>query len=190
MFTQSLTTSTVVCFPSPSVGDQPSSGSWWWTGRPGMLRFMGLQRVGYDWATGLSNWTELKPAPSWQFTLLSQDHHCPWCPATEQQHRAIEKVPRNHNTVYELHTHCSDWLKNTRWNIAAINDSFTWLTSNEKVQFLREREEMKEKDFYQFQRNPWYHPEHFSGWNIFLILPSIMLCLFNFPFSAGIYFSF
>ena len=33
------------------------SGSWWWTGRPGMLRFMGLQRAGHDWATEL-NWTE------------------------------------------------------------------------------------------------------------------------------------
>ena len=33
------------------------SGSWWWTGRPGVLRFMGSQRVGHDWATGL-NWTE------------------------------------------------------------------------------------------------------------------------------------
>ena len=31
-------------------------GSWWWTGRPGMLRFMGSQRVGHDWATEL-NWT-------------------------------------------------------------------------------------------------------------------------------------
>ena len=27
-----------------------NSGSWWWTGRPGMLRFMGSQRVGHDWA--------------------------------------------------------------------------------------------------------------------------------------------
>ena len=27
------------------------SGSWWWTGRPGVLRFMGSQRVGHDWAT-------------------------------------------------------------------------------------------------------------------------------------------
>ena len=36
-----------------------NSGSWWWTGRPGVLRFMGLQRVGHDWATEL-NWTELK----------------------------------------------------------------------------------------------------------------------------------
>ena len=28
-----------------------NSGSWWWTGRPGMLWFMGLQRVGHDWVT-------------------------------------------------------------------------------------------------------------------------------------------
>ena len=34
------------------------SGSWWWTGRPGMLPFMGSQRVGHDWATEL-NWTEV-----------------------------------------------------------------------------------------------------------------------------------
>ena len=33
------------------------SGSLWWTGRPGMLQFMGLQRVGHNWATEL-NWTE------------------------------------------------------------------------------------------------------------------------------------
>ena len=35
-----------------------NSGSWWWTGRPGVLWFMGLQRVGHDWATE-PNWTEL-----------------------------------------------------------------------------------------------------------------------------------
>ena len=33
-------------------------GSWWWTGRPGVLWFMGSQRVGHDWATEL-NWTRL-----------------------------------------------------------------------------------------------------------------------------------
>ena len=31
-----------------------NSRSWWWTGRPGVLRFMGSQRVGYDWATELN----------------------------------------------------------------------------------------------------------------------------------------
>ena len=30
-----------------------NSGSWWWTGRPGVLRFMGLQRVEHDWVTEL-----------------------------------------------------------------------------------------------------------------------------------------
>ena len=34
------------------------SGSWWWTGRPGELLFMGLQRDRHDWATEL-NWTEM-----------------------------------------------------------------------------------------------------------------------------------
>ena len=34
-----------------------NSGSWWWTGRPGMLQFMGLQKVRHDGATEL-NWTE------------------------------------------------------------------------------------------------------------------------------------
>ena len=33
-----------------------NSGSWWWTGRPGVLQFMGSQRVRQDWATEL-NWT-------------------------------------------------------------------------------------------------------------------------------------
>ena len=36
-----------------------NSRSWWWTGRPVVLRFMGSQRVGHDWATEL-NRTELK----------------------------------------------------------------------------------------------------------------------------------
>ena len=34
-----------------------NSRSWWWTGRPGVLWFMGSQRVGHDWATEL-NWTD------------------------------------------------------------------------------------------------------------------------------------
>ena len=34
-----------------------NSGRWWWTGRPGMLRFMGSQIVRHDWVTEL-NWTE------------------------------------------------------------------------------------------------------------------------------------
>ena len=35
-----------------------NSGSWWWPGRPGVLWFMGSQRVGHDWATDLI-WSDL-----------------------------------------------------------------------------------------------------------------------------------
>ena len=41
------------------------SGSWWWTGRPGVLWFTGWQRVRHYWATEL-NWTE---------HFLSLGHH-------------------------------------------------------------------------------------------------------------------
>ena len=34
-----------------------NSRSLWWTRRPGVLRFLGSQRVGHDWVTEL-NWTE------------------------------------------------------------------------------------------------------------------------------------
>ena len=45
-----------------------SSGSWWWTGKPGVLQSMGSQKVGHDWTTEL-NWTEDLFSLS-SFTLL------------------------------------------------------------------------------------------------------------------------
>ena len=55
-----------------------NSGTLWWTGRPGVLQFMGLQRVGHDWATEL-NWTELN-----------------W---TEEQYRIWQLVPFRNATI-------------------------------------------------------------------------------------------
>ena len=40
-----------------------NSGSWWWTGRPGVLQFMGSQRVRHDWATELTNNSNLNVHP-------------------------------------------------------------------------------------------------------------------------------
>ena len=48
-----------------------NSGSWWWTGRPGVLQFMGSQRVGQDWATEL-NWTDVLVQVHW----WQQMEHC------------------------------------------------------------------------------------------------------------------
>ena len=42
------------------------SGSWWWTGRPGMLWFMGSQKVRHDWVAEL-NWTELYKSTKLRF---------------------------------------------------------------------------------------------------------------------------
>ena len=54
-----------------------NSGSWWWTGRPGVLWFMGSQRVGHDWAIEL-NWTE-----------HSQRLWCGW----RNRHRCFSGIP-------------------------------------------------------------------------------------------------
>ena len=35
-----------------------NSGSWWWTGKPGVLQSMGLQRVRHNWGAEL-NWTDI-----------------------------------------------------------------------------------------------------------------------------------
>ena len=41
--------------PTPWTWVWASSGSWWWTGKTGMLHSIGSQRVRHDWATEL-NW--------------------------------------------------------------------------------------------------------------------------------------
>ena len=43
-----------------------NSGSWWWTGRSGVLQSMGLQRVGYNWVTELNWFNWLVTCPSKQ----------------------------------------------------------------------------------------------------------------------------
>ena len=44
-------------------------GSWWWTGGPGVLRFMESQRVRHDWVNEL-NWTELNWTKTHQYFYL------------------------------------------------------------------------------------------------------------------------
>ena len=44
-----------VASPTQWIWVWVNSGSWWWTGRPGVLRSMGSQRVGHDWVTELTD---------------------------------------------------------------------------------------------------------------------------------------
>ena len=48
-----------------------NSGSRQWTGRPGMLQSMGLQRVGHNWVTEL-NWTEYYELNWLLWTVIEQ----------------------------------------------------------------------------------------------------------------------
>ena len=52
-----------------------NSGSWWWTGRPGVLRFTGSKRVGHDWVTEL-HWTE--HVNLWYFSFYFHLTHFYW----------------------------------------------------------------------------------------------------------------
>ena len=51
-----------------------SSGSLWWTGKPGLLQSMGWQRVGHDWTTELTNWTNIQRRFSSNLTWFLLDH--------------------------------------------------------------------------------------------------------------------
>ena len=71
-----------------------NSRSWWWTGRPGVLRFMGSQRVGHDWVTELNwrswflnNWWTTGPSPPewvlWNDCIRIHRVGLPSCPVVK-----------------------------------------------------------------------------------------------------------
>ena len=69
-----------------------NSRSWWWTGRPGVLRFMGSQRVRHDWATEL-NWTDILQPIFLQFQWAVQMQAWSWWWANLRQfwfHRGMQ----------------------------------------------------------------------------------------------------
>ena len=61
-------------------------GSWWWTGKPGVLQSMGSQRVRHDWATEL-NWTEL--STSYFKCFLTIQTHVHWVDDAIQPSRPL-----------------------------------------------------------------------------------------------------
>ena len=72
--------------PTWWIGVWASSGSWWWTGKPGVLQSVGLQRVEHDWVT------ELK-AKCFKDLLTSEkcdEEICPWiCGAWKEARAAV-----------------------------------------------------------------------------------------------------
>ena len=72
-----------------------NSRSWWWTGKPGMLRFMGSQRVRHDWATEL-NWAEIGVARMWlrgnQYIRWPVTFRVAWTACQVSAQRALLRV--------------------------------------------------------------------------------------------------
>ena len=102
-----------------------NSGSWWWTGRPGVLRFMGLQRVGHDWETEM-NWTELVQfgiyvrnlARDWKFTIRSgSKRRCQEVIGT-QKGSAI--LGMDALTIHQSRIHSIKWRKSLGLNLEEL----------------------------------------------------------------------
>ena len=74
-----------------------NSGSWWCCRRPGIMWFMGLQRVGHDWATEM-NWHDWVPSAS----LLSS-HSIQSLPHSASATLAVSYAHYAHSTSGPLH---------------------------------------------------------------------------------------
>ena len=85
-----------------------NSESWWWTGRPGVLWFMGSQRVGYDWATEL-NWTGCLRY-LWQqkkqmiLIYVFSPRVYKWT-TSKSCFNQLQDLPRNAETILVSHSH-------------------------------------------------------------------------------------
>ena len=76
----------------------------WWTGRPGVLRFMGSQRVGHDWETEL-NWTDGSSSGHvWMWELDCEESWAPknWCFWTVVLQKTLES-PLDCNEIQPVH---------------------------------------------------------------------------------------
>ena len=90
-----------------------NSRSWWWTGRPGMLQAMGLQRVWHCWAAEGLNWTEL-------LYLFSQRVFASLCPCHDY---SLEVLTRDFTYLpcFCCYNHSGEqmggWYKFLNWSL-------------------------------------------------------------------------
>ena len=94
-----------------------NSGSWWWTGRPGVLQFIGLQRDGHDWVSKL-NWTE------WLIQNLSLQSHFLTC--SLQQKQKNKKGKKEIRKWFSLWFNIQEPNKYTWWKSSLISPSWLW----------------------------------------------------------------
>ena len=112
-----------------------SSGSWWRTGRPGMLQFLGSQRVRHNWATEL-NW--LKVILASQVAAVINN-----LPANAGDPRDMGSVPGLGRSLGEgngLYSCLENSMDRGAWRtiIHGIAKSWTWLSIHAKMIWSQE----------------------------------------------------
>ena len=90
-----------------------NSGHWWWTARPGMLRFMGLQSQ-----TRLSESTELK----W-ICKGREEAHCGYFAPTGK----VSWIPASQNTTIAIKTHVKN--QQLKGKFDTFYNNFGWVNT-------------------------------------------------------------
>ena len=103
-----------------------NSWSWLWTGRPGVLQFMGLQRVRHDWATELNWW------------LVGRGVRC-YSHFRELRPSKLSKKGRTeaHTLVSRLHSPCPSC--SARCSLSNVNMLGLWDTKWRKITVIISR---------------------------------------------------
>ena len=121
-----------------------SFGSWWWTGKPGVLQSMGLQRVRHNWAT------ELNPFFNGLLTYSYVNVHIPkqcslFCMLINRISLCFSDTlsftfmlvihPHHFMEMQFLHFHC--WKCSTMWICKQYNYVYSLNTCFPRVRFLK-----------------------------------------------------
>ena len=94
------------------------SRSWWWTGKPGVLQSMGLQRVGHDWVTEL-NWNKERFFGFLFWFVLCVLKLIILCITQNADifdiflHSFILLILTYHPSLYEIHSLSEFWIRTT-----------------------------------------------------------------------------
>ena len=94
------------------------SRSWWWTWRPGVLWFMGSQRVGNDWATELNwlNWSINYPIQQQIWRWMAKDSFS----NSIMLPRVLQALSTHSSTIFSTLV-SSLWLTPHGFKMAAIS---------------------------------------------------------------------
>ena len=145
-----------------------NSRSWWWTRRPGVLRFMRSQRVGHDWATELTDWLLGRKV----MTNLDSTCILASCKSNIKGPKSISGnslIRFSPLIKYFLLLNHTDWIQDTYWLISStFTKGFLSLPAWEYIKYIRYLQ--IQNFFLFFNKTSWaeiiqlclHYPFHFS----------------------------